>query len=211
MANIEDNVMQKLQESQMNEYASYQPNQLLANAIGNYITGMGFFYDGYIHEPNSDTVGIPIQLDIELNADDVDVTMSENVIYCYINSDKLDLMIKSGPELYELDNFGDIIHNNHFVPVHEKVWRDATKLYLLKINLNTGIIGRYDIRTSRFKNQEVNWNSSTPEEVVQLLLPKEYLAEYLKAELCSLESYVSFISSADAKAKADAEAVIYQE
>ena len=48
MANIEDNVMQRLQGSQMNEYASYQPNQLLANAIGNYITGMGFFYDGYI-------------------------------------------------------------------------------------------------------------------------------------------------------------------
>lgn len=208
MANIEDNVVQRLQESQMNEYANYQPNQLLATAIGNHITRMGFLYDGYIHEPNSDTVGIPIQLDIELNADDVDVTMSDNVIYCYINSDKLDLMIKSGPELYELDNFGDILQNHHFVPVHEKAWRDATKLYLFKINLNTGIIGRYDIRTGRFKNQEVNWNSSTPEEVARLLLPKEYLDEYLRAELCSLESYVSFISAAEVKVKADTETVI---
>lgn len=116
-------------------------------------------------------------------------------------------MIKSGPELYELDNFGDIIKNHHFVPIHSKAWRDATKLYLLKINLNTGIIGRYDIRTGRFKNQDINWNSSTPEEVASLLLPKEYLDEYLRSELCSLESYVSFASAADLKAKVENETI----
>lgn len=204
---IEDNVVNKLHENPTNEYASYKPNQLLANSIGNYITGMGFFYDGYISEPNSDELGIPVKLDIELNSDDVDVTMSDNVMYCYVNSDKLDLMIKSGPELYELDNFGDIIKNHHFVPVHSKAWRDATKLYLLKINLNTGIIGRYDIRTGRFKNQDINWNSSTPEEVASLLLPKEYLDEYLRSELCSLESYVSFASAADLKAKVENETI----
>ena len=51
-------------ENPTNEYASYKPNQLLANSIGNYITGMGFFYDGYISEPNSDELGIPVKLDI---------------------------------------------------------------------------------------------------------------------------------------------------
>ena len=137
---IEDNVVNKLHENPTNEYVSYKPNQLLANSIGNYITGMGFFYDGYISEPNSDELGIPVKLDIELNGDDVDVTMSDNVMYCYVNSDKLDLMIKSGPELYELDNFGDIIKNHHFVPVHSKAWRDATKLYLLKINMSTCVL-----------------------------------------------------------------------
>lgn len=204
---IEDNVVSKLQGNPTNEYASYQPNQLLANSIGNYITGMGFLYDGYISEPNSEDLGVPVKLDVELNGDDVDVTMSDNVMYCYVNSDKLDLMIKSGPELYELDNFGDIIKNHHFVPVHSKAWRDATKLYLLKINLNTGIIGRYDIRTGRFKNQDINWNSSTPEEVASLLLPKEYLDEYLRSELCSLESYVSFASAGDLKSKVENETI----
>lgn len=205
---ILENVMQRLQKSQLNEYATYEPNQLLANEIGDHITNMGFLYTGFISEPATGDQSIPIQLDVELNADDVDVVMSENVMYCYLNSDKVDHLIKPDEVIYQYANCKEILHNNHFVPVNAKAWRDDTKLYLLKINLNSGLIGRYDIRTGRFRNQEVNWNSSTPTEVAQLLLPKEYLQEYLSHELCSLESYVSFITDADIQAKAAAEGII---
>lgn len=208
MANIEEGVMSKLQNSGMNEATTYRPNQLLANAIGDYITTMGFLYTGYINEPNSDELGIPVQIDVELNGDDVDVTMSDNVMYCYINADKIDHILKPAESIYNLDNFSEILKNHRFVPVNAKTWRDATKLYLLKINLNSGIIGRYDINTGRFKNQEVNWNSSTPEEITELLLTKDYLQEYLSHELCSLESYVSFITAEEVRAKIESEAVI---
>lgn len=204
---IEDNVVQKLQQSQMNEYATYQPNQLLANEIGNHITNMGFLYTGFINEPGDSGRSILIQLDVELNADDVDVVMSDNVIYCYLNADKIDHLIKPDEVIYQYTNYKEILHSNHFVPVNAKAWRDDTKLYLLKINLNSGLIGRYDVRTGRFRNQEVNWKSSTPTEVVQLLLPKDYLGEYLSRELCSLESYVSFTSELDLKAKLELEAI----
>lgn len=205
---IVENVVQKLQQSQLNEYATYEPNQLLANEIGNHITNMGFLYTGFINEPGTGYHSILIQLDVELNADDVDVVMSDNVMYCYLNSDKVDHLIKPDEVLYQYTNYHEILHNNHFVPVNEKAWRDDTKLYLLKINLNSGLIGRYDVRTGRFRNQEVNWKSSTPTEVAQLLLPKEYLQEYLSRELCSLESYVSFITEADTQTKAAAEEII---
>lgn len=179
----------------MNEYATYQPNQLIANEIGNHITGMGFYYAGTISEPDSDAIGIPVMLNVDLNGDDVDATMSENVIYCYINADKIDFFVKLvGDEAYRIDNLGDVLKNLHFVPKNPKAWRDSTKLYLLKINLNSGFIGRYDPATGSFKNQEVNWNSATPAEVVELLLTKEYMENYLKSELASLESYVDFMT-----------------
>lgn len=205
---IKDNVVQRLAQSRLNEYATYQPNQLLANEIGNHIANMGFLYTGFINEPGTSDHSVMVQLDVELNADDVDVVMSDNVIYCYLNSDKIDHLIKPDEVIYQYSNCKEILKNNHFVPVNAKAWRDDTKLYLLKINLNSGLIGRYDVRTGRFRNQEVNWKSSTPTEVVQLLLPKDYLGEYLSRELCSLESYVSFTSELDLKSKAEAEQVI---
>lgn len=208
MAKIEEGVMSKLQNSEMNEATNYRPNQLLANAIGDHITTMGFLYTGHINEPSSDELGIPVQIDVELNGDDVDVVMSDNVMYCYINADKIDHLLKPSESIYNYDNFSEVLRNHKFIPVNAKAWRDDTKLYLLKINLNSGKIGRYDVRTGRFKNQEVNWNSSTPTEVVQLLLTKDYLQEYLSHELCSVESYVSFITVEDARAKAESEQVI---
>ena len=114
-------------------------------------------------------------------------------MYCFINAANIDYKVETVEDsVYNLANFAEILQANKLVPVNSKVWRDDKNLYLLKINLNTGKIGRYDWRVGRFTNQDVNWNNSTPEEVVQLLLTKEYLEDYFKAELCSLESYVSF-------------------
>ena len=67
------------------------------------------------------------------------------------------------------------MQNTKFIPVDDKTWKDDTNLYLLKINTNTGIISRYDQRLNRFTKQEVNWNTSTPEEVARLLLTEDYL------------------------------------
>ena len=192
MMAIESSIMDKLPKP-MNEWATYKPNDLVANAIGDHITGMGFYYSGSISETGSTEVGIPVMLNVDLNGDDVDATMSENVIYCFINADKIDYFTKvMDPNAYSIENLSEVLKNLHFVPKNQKAWRDATKLYLLKINLNSGLIGRYDTNTGSFKNQEVNWNSSTPEEVAELLLTKEYMEDYLRSELSSLESYVDF-------------------
>ena len=193
---IEDAIMQNIKSNLItNESVKYEPNQLLAQVIGDYITGMGFYYGGFINEPNSDETGISVNLNVELNGDDVDVMVSPNVMYCFINAQNIDYKIEtSDNSIYDIPNFSDILAATRFTPVHDKVWRDDKNLYLLKINLNTGKIGRYDWRVGRFTNQDINWNSSTPEEVVELLLTKEYLEDYFQHELCSLESYVSFAS-----------------
>ena len=81
---IVENVVQKLQQSQLNEYATYQPNQLLANEIGNHITNMGFLYTGFINEPGTGDHSILIQLDVEINADDVDVGSGKEGYYAYL-------------------------------------------------------------------------------------------------------------------------------
>ena len=191
---IEDKIMERINPNvTKNESVSYEPNQLLAQVIGDHITNMGFYYRGFINEPGSDETGIPVNLNVELNGDDVDVLVSPNVMYCFINAANIDYKVETVEDsVYNLANFAEILQANKLVPVNNKVWRDDKNLYLLKINLNTGKIGRYDWRVGRFTTQDVNWNSSTPEEVVQLLLTKEYLEDYFKAELCSLESYVSF-------------------
>lgn len=194
---IEDKIIDQLPKP-ISEYASYQPHQLLANEIGDHITGMGFYYAGTISETDSDGIGFPVMLNVDLNGDDIDATMSENVIYCYMNADKLDFFTKLVDDAaYRIDNLGEVLKNLHFVPKNPKAWRDSNKLYLLKINLNTGFIGRYDTATGSFRNQEVNWNSATPQEVVEMLLTKEYMEDYLKSELASLESYVDFMHSTE--------------
>lgn len=193
MMTIENKIMDKLP-NPMHE-ATYKPHDLIANAIGDHITGMGFYYSGTIHETGS-TATIPVMLNVDLNGDDVDATMSENVIYCFINADKIDYFTKVADDsAYSIENLGEVLKNLHFVPNNEKAWRDATKLYLLKINLNSGLISRYDPSTGSFKNQDVNWNSSTPEEVAELLLTKDYMEEYLRSELSKLQSYVDFLDS----------------
>lgn len=191
---IEDKIMGRINPNvTKNESVSYEPNQLLAQVIGDHITSMGFYYRGFINEPGSDETGIPVNLNVELNGDDVDVLVSPNVMYCFINAANIDYKVETVEDsVYNLANFAEILQANKLVPVNSKVWRDDKNLYLLKINLNTGKIGRYDWRVGRFTTQDVNWNNSTPEEIVQLLLTKEYLEDYFKAELCSLESYVSF-------------------
>lgn len=191
---IETNILKKLNPQPVNEAVTYQPNQLLAQVIGNHVTGMGFYYPAYISEPQSDEAGISVNLNVDLNGDDVDVMVSPNVMYCYINASNIDYFVKIADDVAynNIANFGEVLKANHFVQVNPKAWRDDKNLYLLKINLNTGIIGRYDPATGKFRNQEVNWNSSTPEEVVELLLTKEYLEDYFRHELCSLESYVGF-------------------
>ena len=90
---IENSIMDKLPKP-MNEWATYKPNDLVANAIGDHITGMGFYYSGSISEAGSTEIGIPVMLNVDLNGDDVDATMSENVIYCFINADKIDYFTK---------------------------------------------------------------------------------------------------------------------
>lgn len=193
--------------SEMNEYASYQPNQLVATEIGSFITGMGFLYSGYIVDPTVDDLRVECKLDIELNSDDVDVTMTDNVIYCFIDSRSISTIIKPDQEIYKYANYPDILRFNKFIPVNQKAWKDDHNLYLLKINLNSGIISRYDVRTGRFARQTVNWKSSTPTEVVELLLTKEYLDEYFRYELNCLGSYVSFVSEADMADKSSTESV----
>lgn len=190
---IEAKVMERIKSTPVNEAVTYEPNQLLAQVIGHQITNMGFYYRGYISEPDSDEIGVPVNLNVELNGDDVDVLMSSNVMYCFINADNIDYKVETaGDDIYGIANFAEVLKANRFVPVNSKVWRDEKNLYLLKINLNTGKIGRYNWRVGRFSTQEINWLTSTPEEVAELLLTKEYLEDYFKAELCSLESYVSF-------------------
>lgn len=192
---IEDRIMDRI-DSTKNESVDYKPNQLLAQVIGDHITGMGFYYRGFISEPNSDEVGVPINLNVELNGDDVDVLVSPNVMYCFINAKNIDYKVETSEHaIYDIVNFSEVLQANKLVPVNTKVWRDNDNLYLLKINLNTGKIGRFDHRIGRFTTQEINWNSSTPEEVAQLLLTKDYLEDYFKHELCSLESYVSFATT----------------
>lgn len=190
---IETNILKKLSSQPVNEAVTYEPNQLLAQVIGNHITGMGFYYPAYISEPQSDETGISVNLDVELNGDDVDVMVSPNVMYCFINAANIDYIVKAADDaVYNIANFAEVLKANHLTQINPKAWRDDKNLYLLKINLNTGKIGRYDPATGRFRTQDVNWNSSTPEEVVELLLTKEYLEDYFRHELCSLESYVGF-------------------
>ena len=172
----------------LNEYANYEPNQLLANVIGNYISGMMFSYEGYISDSNYIKDVIPIRLNIELNGDDVDVIASPNVIYCYINASNIDYVIEGIEDNFRLSNTAEVMQNTKFIPVDDKTWKDDTNLYRLKININTGIISRYDQRLNRFTKQEVNWNTATPEEVVRLLLTEDYLEDYFRNELCILKS-----------------------
>lgn len=192
---IEDKIMQKIDPNsqEMSESTRYEPNGHLASVIANHITGMGFYYNGYLNEPGSDETGIPVHLNVELNGDDVEVLNSPNVMYCFIHADNIDYKVETADDsIYSYANFSEILKANHLVKINPKAWRDDRNLYLLKINLNSGLIGRYDPATGRFRNQEVIWNSSTPEEVVELLLTKDYLESYFRAELSSLESYVSF-------------------
>lgn len=178
-----------------NEATQYIPNGLLETVIGNHITGMGFLYNGKMIEKHqsAESITIPIGINVQLNGDDVEVVDSSNVMYCYINADKIDYLVETTDNLiYSIDNFSEVLKNNHFIANTNKVWRNPTQLYLLKINLNSGLIGRFDHTTGTFKNQSVNWRSSTPEEVVELLLTKEYLQEYFTNELSLLESYVDF-------------------
>lgn len=187
------NILVDDQPDSMNEYVNYKPNQLLAKVIGDHITGMGFYYPGQIYEPDSEDEGISINMNVDLNGDDVDVLVSPNVMYCFINARNIDYIIETRDNsVYDIPNFSEVLKANRITQVNPKAWRDENNLYLLKINLNTGKIGRYNPATGRFQTQEVNWLSSTPEEVVELLLTKEYLEDYLRHELNSLESYISF-------------------
>lgn len=156
----------------INESVNYQVNNNLQSIIAKAITGISFYYTAKLNSSD-------VELCIDLNEDDIEVVQSDNVIYCYLLADKINYIV-DGKSIDDT--------NTDFVPNTRKVWRDKNKLYLLKINLNSGIIGRFDSNTETFRHQDINWFDYDPYDVIEKLLNTDYLQDYFSKELSVLKS-----------------------
>lgn len=208
---IESNVLSKLNEAR----ATYTDNTQIASDLAKVITGMSFSYNGTVTQPNfnKDTMReLSVVIKIDINEDDIEVVQSDNVVYAYIRTDKLDKVVRV-QEAYAEDygytflNLAEVMKSNlKFIPAYAntKTWRDGDKLYLLKLNRNSGIIGRFNHKKYVFETQEVNYLSATNEEISRILT-KEYLEDYFSTHLIYLQSPLNFLTSGDYQAKLDQE------
>lgn len=181
----------------LKEYANYYDAPEVATDIARVITGYSFEYVGKLLSAKED-YELAVKVVVDINEDDISAIMSDNIVYVYLNINKVNYHIEflkdsllNNNEF--LRNNEVILKRNRFIKHHPKAWRDDVKLYLLKMNMNSGLIGRFDPYTDKFVNQKLaNWKTSTNKDVARILLTKEYLHEYFMTELANLKSYVDF-------------------
>lgn len=210
---MEQNILDKLS-GRINESVTYNDNGQIASDLAK---GMGgFSFDAIITlvSPSMkgiDNAGIIMPIKFDINEDDIEVVESDNVVYVYLRTDKIDYEIKWDGKLEYISpmNLDLMIKNRKsFLKVNPKCWRDDNKLYLLKMNRNSGIIGRFDRDTSTFRNQQINYKSSIDVEIGADLLTKDYLEDYLGNELIKLFTSIDPKYEFNVESKLKNEAVV---
>lgn len=200
---IEQNIFNRLT-TNMNESTQYNNNN--GQVAADLAKGMGncsFEYDGVLISSNGVISRCRIKVDI--NEDDLEVVESNNVVYVYLRADKIDYEILNKDTVLEVLGVvnADQVLNSivRFQKITPKCWRDDQKLYLLKMNRNSGLIGRFEQSTGTFKNQEINYKSSNDEKIGQDMLTKDYLQQYFSTELSRLFCQVDPMTPNLAKVK----------